>query len=442
MKASSIQQQLRKAIPIEPLIFFRIGFGVTMFIEMMRFFAKGWIERYYIRPQFYFTYDFFHWLSPWPGDGMYVHFTMLAILAVFIAVGFLYRTSALLFFLGFTYVFLLDKTNYLNHFYLISLLSFILIWLPAHRMYSVDALLKPRIKSPWQPAWSLWWLRAQIGLAYFFGGVAKINGDWLRGEPMRMWLAKRDDFPVIGQLFHEEWMVYFMAYSGLLLDLLIVPALLWSRTRKVAYLLILTFHLMNSQLFVIGIFPWFMIVGTLIFFPPEWFRLRKPGKRKKKPTFTLSPLLTYGLTLYLAIQVLLPLRHWLYPGNVNWTEEGHRFAWHMKLRSKSTDTRFYVVTPTDSARVNLKAFLTTRQINKIEDKPDMIWQFAQYLDDQINEGDVDSAKVYVVAKCGLNGRKRQLLINPSVDMTEATWSPFTRSAWIMPLTIPLSSRRE
>ena len=37
------------------------------------------------------------------------------------------------------------------------------------------------------------------------------------------------------------------------------------------------------------------------------------------------------VVLFLGIQFLLPLRHLLYPGNVNWTEEGFRFAWRVML---------------------------------------------------------------------------------------------------------------
>ena len=442
MSWQRITQNLYEPVPIAPLVFFRIAFGVIMFIEMMRFFSKGWIERYYIQPEFFFTYDFFHWISPWENEGMFIHFIALSGLAIFIAFGFLYRVSMVMFFLGFTYIFLLDKTNYLNHFYFISLLSFIMIWLPANRCFSIDAWFKPSLKTSWQPAWSLWWLRMQIGIVYFFGGIAKLNSDWLQGEPMRMWLSWRDDFPIIGSFFQDEWMVYLMSYSGLLLDLFIVPALLWKKSRNIAFILILAFHLLNSQLFGIGIFPWFMIAATLIFFPPEIFQLKKFSDSYQAQIFKRSNIITYGLTIYLIIQVLLPFRHWLYPGDVNWTEEGHRFAWHMKLRNKSSSIQFIVDKSGETIEVPMEKYLTRRQRNKIEDKPDMIWQFAQYLDQIYNEGTKDQVKVYVNTECSLNGRKSQTLIDPSVDLSEVEWSPIFRSPWILPLKIPLTERRE
>ena len=187
------------------------------------------VARYYIQPGIHFTYHGFSWIAPLPGDGMYVLFYALGLLAACILVGFYYRAAAALFFLGFTYVFLLDQARYLNHFYLISLVSFLLVFVPAERALSVDALLRPRMRSDVTPAWTLWLLRAQIGIPYFYGGIAKLNNDWLRGEPMRMWLAGKRDFPLIGPFFTEDWMVYQFVVGGLLLDLLVVPLLLWTR---------------------------------------------------------------------------------------------------------------------------------------------------------------------------------------------------------------------
>src|SRR5690606_24228417 len=134
-------------------------------------------------------YDGFHWLRPWKGNGMYIHFAVLGVLALWIMVGFLYRLSAVLFFLGFTYVFLLDRSTYLNHFYLIALLSFLMILVPAHRSLSVDSLLFRRVRSDAIPRWATALIAFQVGVAYFFGGVAKLSSDWLQGEPMRTWLA-------------------------------------------------------------------------------------------------------------------------------------------------------------------------------------------------------------------------------------------------------------
>jgi len=267
-----LQQILFKDKDASSLSFFRIIFGCILTWEVCRYFYYGWIKAYWINPDFYFTYNYFHWLSPWDGNLMYIHFFALGILAIFIALGLFYRLSIILFFLGFTYIFLLDKSNYLNHFYLISLLSFILIWLPANSKYSIDAKLFKRVESETVPYWAILAIQLQIGVAYFFGGIAKLNTDWLNGEPMRNWLLDVKGMPLLGEFFAQPFAAYLFSYGGLLLDLFIVPFLLWKRTRVIAFATICIFHILNANLFNIGIFPWFMIAATTIYFNPNWIR--------------------------------------------------------------------------------------------------------------------------------------------------------------------------
>ena len=260
-------------VDLASLVFFRAAFGLILFWEVWRYFDNDWIRAYYIEPTFLFPYPGLGWLRPWPGEAMYVHFLLMGALALCVAVGYRYRLCATLLFLAFTYVFLLDQSRYLNHFYLIALIALAMIFIPAHKSLSFNVAHGRTTRSDNAPRWSLWLLRFLIALPYFFGGVAKLNADWLRGEPMRMWLANRTDFPIFGRLFTEEWLVYGFTYGGLLLDLFAVPLLLWRPTRLYAYLAMVTFHLLNAKLFNIGIFPWFMIVATTIFFAPDWPRL-------------------------------------------------------------------------------------------------------------------------------------------------------------------------
>jgi len=441
MNPSKIIQKLSSPIDIAGLVYFRICFGLIMMVEVYRYFDHNWVKRYFIDPTFYFSYDGFSWLSPWGGDGMYYHFYALGLLAFFIAIGFLYRISTILFFLGFSFIFLLDKTNYLNHFYLIALLSFILIFLPANRAFSLDAKLFPSIQSDWVPNWTLWWLRLQLGIVYFYGGVAKINSDWLQGEPMRNWLSTRTEFPIIGQWFTEEWMVYLFSYGGMLLDLFIFPLLIFKRTRIAAASVLVLFHLMNAELFTIGIFPWFMIAATGLFFPPEQFRFWKRQEHEKPAAFGMSKVVLWGLGIYFFIQLVVPLRHFLYNRNPSWTGEGHRFAWHMKLQSKSARIKFYVFDPAtnQTTQVKLLEHLTKRQRRKIKAKPDMIVQFAHYLAKYEAQNGVENVKVFVNAQCGLNGRPRTDLIDPKVDLAKVDYPFYRKADWIMPLEVSLLS---
>jgi vitamin K-dependent gamma-carboxylase-like protein len=464
-------------VDISFLIFFRVVFGAIMLWEVYRYFTHGWIRRYYIEPSVYFTYYGFSWVKPWPGQGMYVHFFILGILAAGILTGFFYRIVATLFFLGFSYVFLLDQTRYLNHFYLVSLVSFLLIFLPANRALSIDALLRPKIRSKTSPAWTLWLLRAQVGMAYFFGGLAKLNSDWFHGEPMRTWLNPLTKLPLFGPLFQKEWVVYNFVFGGLLLDLFVVPLLLWRRTRPYAFLAAILFNLLNAIIFQIGIFPWFMLGATLIFFPPDLMRrifrgivrafaspdstvdspskigtestARETAPHLSTPSKTATcPALSWQqkavaalLTTYIVLQIILPVRHYAYPGNVSWTEEGHNFSWHMKLRAKKADAIFTITHPASgkSWTVDPKEHLEPRQVAKMATHPDMILQFSHYLAEQKRREGYENVEVRARVMASLNGRKPQLLIDPTADLAKEQLS-LLPARWILPLTEALPPR--
>lgn len=258
---------------ITNLVIFRIAFGAIMLWEVVRYFEHGWIKKYWIAPPLNFPYHGFEWLQPWPGPGMYLHFYIMGLLALFIMLGFFYRLSTALFFCAFTHSFLLEQGRYLNHFYLVSLLSFLLIFVPANRKYALDSWFWKSTRSDYVPAWTIYLLAFQIGIAYFYGGFAKINYDWLiLAEPMRHWLSEIKNFPLIGQYFNQAWMAYFMSWSGMFLDLLAPFFLSIRRTRPYMFAAILTFHFMNDRMFKIGLFPWFMIVASTLFFPADWLK--------------------------------------------------------------------------------------------------------------------------------------------------------------------------
>ena len=450
---AKIQQEAFAPVDIASLVFFRIAFGLLMAWEIWRYYTHGWIAAYWIDPPFLFKYYGFSWVKPWPGPGMYIHCAALGVLGLFIAVGFLYRLSAALFFLGFSYLFLLDEETYLNHNYLICLFSFLSIFVPANRAFSIDARLNPKIRSETIPAWPIWLLRAQMGVVYFYGGVAKIEPDWFRGEPMRTWLQHRTDFPLLGRFFREEWTVYGAAYGGLLLDLFVVPFLLWRRTRLAAFLVAVAFHLVNAKWFTIGVFPWLAISATSLFLSPSWPRrvvsifrrgiisipvyARNPASQRKQ-WVVLS-----FVSIYVAIQVLIPLRYLLYPGRVNWTHEGHRFSWRMMLSRTYTHAFFYVTDPNRgrTAQVNPLGYLTERQMNKMGYRPDMILQFAHYLGSTIPHLGLRPLKVEARILNSLNGRKAELFVDPNIDLAAEPWS-LKHARWLLPMHEPLPSRGE
>jgi vitamin K-dependent gamma-carboxylase len=457
-------------VNIAPLVFVRIVFGAIMCWEVCRYFNYDWISKYYIKPDFLLKYLGFGWVHPIPGQGMYYLFVLLGLAALFMMVGLWYRWATIFFFFGFTYIFLLDATRYLNHFYLISLVSFLLMFIPANRAVSLDARLKPSIRTPFAPRWALWIIRFQIGVAYFFGGVAKLSYDWIHGEPIRTWIAGKKDFPIIGQFFDQEWMVYFFVFGGILLDLLLVPLLIWRKTRLWMFLAAVLFHLVNAQLFRIGIFPWFMMVITLIFFPPEvpekilhFFGLRvmakpemtkvhhsKANKRYKQPKVMgvntdpeadVTPRWMLGLMAFFVVfQVLMPLRHLLYPGNVNWTEEGHRLSWHMKLRDKEGRLALKVQTRDTTWYIAPKVFLRKHQRKVVAGHPDLIVQLAHHVGQQFRERGHTNIAVFALTDVQLNFRKSQLLLDSTINLLQVK-PGLAPAPFIMPLKEPLPGRK-
>jgi hypothetical protein len=453
---SRLKAALFLPVDIASLVAFRVAFGAIMFWETLRYLSYGWIAQYWIEPVFHFTYPGFHWVKPWSGIGMYVHMGALAFFALLIATGAFYRFSAALFFIGFTYLFLLEHALYLNHLYFVCLVSFLMIFVPAHRAFSVDAILWPKFRANVAPSWSLWLLRTQLAIVYVFAGVAKLNSDWFKGEPLRTWLADLQTTPFIGSALAWPGAFQVISMGGLAFDLLIVPALLWKRTRIVAFVIAVGFHLINAWFFRIGIFPWFSIAMTTLFLDPGWPRraaarlglgTRQRSEEVLAEASSTATADTAGpnrngirrqrqiavlLITYVVVQVLVPLRHYLYPGDVAWTEEGHEFSWRMKLRGKVGRATFFVVNPvTREGRVAYPSeYLKSWQVRKMVTRPELIRQFARHLAALEGERTSEPVEVHVKARVKLNSRPPATLIDPRVDMGHEPYC-IGAAAWIV-----------
>jgi hypothetical protein len=441
---------LFRPVDAASLGFLRVTFGLVMLYEVVRYWLKGTIERHFIAPTYFFKYHFFEWV-PDPGDSWtYPAFAVLGVAAGCIATGFCYRLAAAVFAAGFAWVFLADQTYYLNHFYLITLVSLLLPFVPAHRVFSLDARWSPHPEGQTAPAWALQLMRFQIAVPYVFGAIAKLNVDWLRGEPMRMWLRKGSSETIWSGVMTWEPVVWGFVWGGILLDFLVVPALLWKRTRVPAYIAALAFHGFNAYFFNIGIFPWLMIAASTIYFEPDWPRrvwarwLRPAPPVEPGPGPVLTPLRRAGLAAlgaWVLFQTLMPFRHLLYPGYVSWTEEGHRFAWHMKLRDKKSTAAFTVRDPATgrSWRIEPRDWLTRAQVEEMPDHPEMLLQFARHLSRENVKKGKGPLEVRARVYCSLNGRRPALLVDPEVDLASQPRS-MRHWDWIMPLAEDLPRR--
>ncbi|MEM7348417.1 MAG: HTTM domain-containing protein [Chloroflexota bacterium] len=429
---------------------FRLLFGLLMVWEVIRYFQFDRINRYYIEYRFFFTYEFVPFVTPLPSSLMYAHFVIMGLAALALAVGLFYRASAFVFLITYSYVFLLDKTQYNNHYYLIILFAFLLIIVDGNRWLALDNVLNaPSDKTEQQdgtvPYWHVFIIQIQILIVYVYAGIAKINVDWLAGDPMRAWLARRAHYPVVGPFFTTELAPYFFSYGGLIFDLSIGFLLLWRRTRLFALIPLIFFHLMNKWLFSIGIFPYMMLATTIIFADPDWLRRLLGGPRNKATDDEISTnsrrysagqnqLAMAFVAVYLTLQILIPLRHWLYPGDVAWTEEGHRFSWRMKLRGKSGQLAMTVTDPATNQiwAVDLQRDLADRQISKMSTRPDMIFQYVQSIKTRSQEIGIENPVIHIHAETSLNSRPYQPFIDPTINLAGVEYPLFSHASWILP----------
>ncbi len=441
--SNRLHKTLFSQTSIAPLAMFRVLFGTLMLFSTLRFWSNGWIETQYIAPGFFFKYYGFHWVVCPPDWAVYVLFGLMAISSAGIALGLFYRFFAALFFLSFTYVELIDVSNYLNHYYFVSLIALLLVFLPAHRNYSLDARFAFTKPQATVAAFTIQIIKLQLSIVYFYAGVAKLNYDWLvHALPLKMWLPAQAHLPVMGDWLTYEWVAYAFSWAGAAYDLSI-PFLLWNkRTRPYAFFAVIAFHLTTWWLFPIGVFPWVMIFSTLIFFSPHWHQsaftflgipLSRDFAGNKQHTPSLSRLLPLALSAFIAFQLLFPWRYLLYPGKLFWTEQGYRFSWRVMLMEKAGYAVFKVTDPRTGTytEVDPEEYLSVNQVKQMATQPDLILQFAHFLKKEYERKGIADAEVRANVYVTLNGRPNKLFIDPTLDLCTVK-DGLAPKNWILP----------
>lgn len=442
-----INNYLNKVTDSSKLAVFRICFGLMMFYSMIRFWSKGWINSIYIEPDFNFKYYGFEWVQGL-GNYTYLLFMICILCSIFIVLGFWYKTSMSIFFLTFTYIELIEKTTYLNHYYFISLLSFLLIFLPANSCFSLDNFSRGTSYKK-VPSWTVDSIKLLMIIVYFYAGLAKINSDWLLNAlPLKIWLPSKYDIPYIGEtILQYNWVHYLMSWGGMLYDLLIPFLLLYKRTRLIGFIFVIFFHVFTAILFPIGMFPYIMIVSALIFFDGKTHNkiikflkrnlflirnkiIEKPidsNQKHRKLSITI-------LSIFFFFQIIIPFRYVFYPSELFWSEEGYRFSWRVMLVEKIGYTNFKVVNKKSGNSFYIKNghFLTDLQIKQMSFQPDMILEYAHFLGDHFRSQGYQNIGIYAESYVSLNGRPSQELIDPKVDLLEQEESLKTKK-WIKPL---------
>lgn len=429
------QHYLEQPVSVAPLVVFRIAFGLLMLFSTIRYVALGWVDTQLVDPLLHFKYYGFEWVAALPRPGMYAVFACMAISALAITLGWYYRVFTVLFFLSFTYVELVDITYYLNHYYFVSIIAFLLIWLPANRYFSLDVYRKPGLRRERIPRWCITVLKVQIAIVYLYAGLAKINSDWLlQALPLVIWLPAKSSLPLIGPIFQYKITAYAFSWLGMLFDTFIILGLWFKKTRGLAYLAVIIFHTLTGLLFQIGIFPMVMIVMVTIFFSPAWHErviggfakvlhisLRPIGDAAfAKNRYLGHPWRLHFFSLFIFVQLIFPWRYLLYPGNVFWTEEGYRFSWRVMLMEKAGTATFYVKngqSGKEGAVINHQ-FLNAHQEKQMAMQPDLILQFAHYLRTYYEAQGLPDPSVRAEVWVTLNGRPAQLLVDPNIDLSQ------------------------
>lgn len=444
----NLKTYLSKNYSASPLIIFRIGFGFMMLYSIIRFWSKDWINTLYLQPKFHFTYYGFEWVKPL-GNLTYLLFFICGLSALFVALGFKYRVAIITFFLSFTYIELMDKTTYLNHYYFISILSFLLIFLPANSSFSIDSYLKKK-SYRLVPKWSIDAIKLLVSIVYVYAGLTKINSDWLfKAMPLKIWLPSKYDLPFIGEtLMQQNWFHYAMSWSGMIYDLTIPFLLLYKKTRWFAFGLVVFFHVFTGILFPIGMFPYVMIVSSLIFFEAGFhhkiilflkrilnyfFKLKQKIVVKEIYNFKHQKITIIVLSLFFIVQLFLPFRYALYPNELFWTEEGYRFSWRVMLMEKMGYASFKI---TNSKTGNFfyvdnQDFLTPLQEKQMSFQPDFILEYAHFLGDHFKSKGHKNIQVFVESYVALNGRLSQPFINKNIDLYQQK-ETFNPKEWILP----------
>lgn len=442
---TQIQSYLTRQVHIAPLVTFRIVFGLMMAGSMIRFWAKGWIYDLYVAPKHFFTYYGFGWVKPLGETEMYLLFGLLIAAAFAIAFGAFYRLASTIFFLGFTYVELIDKTNYLNHYYFISIVAALMIFLPAHRYFSFDVLRKPSIYVEKVSFWTIGAIRLQLGMVYFFAGIAKLNYDWLvRAMPLKLWLPAHSSVPVLGYLFKQTWVAFAFSWFGALYDLFIPFLLSIKKYRWLAYSMVLGFHIITGWLFQIGMFPYIMIMATLVFFSEKfhqkllgklqaWLSFPQIAISEKVVGFNWNKVLLPLVVGHFVFQALFPFRHVFYNGNRFWHEQGFRFGWRVMLIEKAGSAFFTATDPKtgNSMEISNCDYLTANQEKMMATQPDMMIQFAKIIQQDLASQGYPDTEIKVESYVTLNGSGSRPFIDPNVDLAkqEDTWKA---KNWILP----------
>lgn len=443
-KKSSAKAPKRFAFLFQPvnaagLGVFRILFGVLLLFECWRWWEE--LDVVFLSPRFNIPLDPFGWVTPLPALLMQTEILLMGAASLCLMLGIFVRSTSLLNALLYGHFLFAEKMNFNNHYYLVWLLLILFTCFDSTARFSLENQLLRRLPRK-VPYWQPHLLKLQMLFLYFFGGIAKLNPDWLEGQPMILLLQSawgKDFFlsPYAGTIG------LFMSWFGVAFDLIVGFALLHPVGRWLILPFLLGFHLSNKMIFGIGIFPFFCL-ATFVLYPPghqiEWalskLRLWKfcsdidPDRQSEPAVPKVSVPVVVVLSVYLVIHLLMPFRHFLIEGNYHWTREQYYFAWTMKLDSRSNFMAVEVYDPKTKV-----AYLADPQADlfQLPIDPIGVWDYVNAIESEAIARGLKDPEIYVLYISTLNGRPLQLFLNPDVPINQQPRPAFVHANWVLPL---------
>ncbi len=436
------------ATPVDPrmLGLYRIVFGLFMVYTFLNYFRIDLVEKMFVEPMINFSYDYLHWLQPMPEIAMHLLLGLLLLCAIAISLGIFFKWSCRVLAIGYAYIFLIDKSIYNNHIYLFILLALLFSMTDADGCYS---LKKRSVRQQLIPRWQVLIFQLQIVIVYFYGGLAKLTKDWLLDcQPVRVLVSQFSDENILGPLIKSEFAIYVINYGGLIIDLG-APLFLWYKpVRRWGIILFIGFNALNSRIFSdIGIFPYVMLASLFIFYEVTdipWLEKLLGGKTKDSDKVRIkffkgkkiSQLKLYGLCAFIIFQLLFPFRGHFLPNDLDYTTIGNRFSWRMKVDTrKLNQMEFFINSPEieSPVPVEVHTFINDVQIKCASMDPRCVADFAKFLKQEAIKYDAQNPMVTANIKIEYNGRAEQYFIDPNVDLSEVSYSPFKKLDWVIPV---------
>ncbi|KAG5678096.1 hypothetical protein PVAND_007798 [Polypedilum vanderplanki] len=393
-----------------------------------------------------------------------------------IILGYKFKSSCLAFVITYWYIFLLDKSSWNNHSYLYGLVAFIFLFTDAHHFCSIDSW-SYKLNSTSVPFWNYFLLKFQFFILYFIAGLKKFSFEWLNGYSMTN-LSHHWIFSPFRLLLGAELTnLFIIHWFATLFDTSIVFFLIYKKSRRIATFFAIAFHLMNSRLFNIGMFPFVCVVQLPLFYEHNWPRTLwrklkcsscRPTDERNEKRVVLERTLSFSndtkkmeevefrskkrctlkekfttllILIYCCLQLLLPYSHSLTKGYSNWRHL-YGYSWDMMMSEWSTMLVSVRIVDNGNNKQHFMEPLAFSDSYRWTQYPDMTYQYAQCINQNLirdfyeNPNTLlssDNFSIYFDIWSSLNGRFQQRVYNPTVDLVRSEWHPFVEPSFILPL---------